>query len=170
MIFVTVGSALPFDRLIEAVDRIAGEGVLGDDVFAQIGSGTYLPKHCAYERFLDRARYVERFEGASFVISHAGIGAISSALRAGKAIAVMPRLKSHGELVDDHQRATAVKFQQLGHLLTFSSAEELRSLTGSLPRFVPAPRRPNRQGVASEVGAFLGSLAVAEGSEQASSR
>lgn len=42
MIFVTVGTQLPFDRLIEMVDEAAPE--LDQEIFAQTGSGKYIPK------------------------------------------------------------------------------------------------------------------------------
>ena len=47
VIFVTVGTQLPFDRLIDAVDRWAGEGE-GREVFAQVGDSTLVPRHISY--------------------------------------------------------------------------------------------------------------------------
>ena len=155
MIFVTVGSSLPFDRLIQTVDDVAGEGILGDQLFAQIGSGRYVPKSFACESYVDRERYAELIETADAVVSHAGIGTISMALRMRKPIAVMPRLRSRGELVDDHQRTTAARFQQMGHVMSFANADELRRIAPSIKSFVPVPRRPDAAGIACEIGAFL---------------
>lgn len=158
MIFVTVGSSLPFDRLIQAVDDVAGEGLLGARLFAQIGSGRYVPKHFPSERYVDRPRYSQLVETADAMVSHAGIGTISMALQMRKPIAVMPRLKSLGELVDDHQRATAAKFEQMGHVMSFTDAEELRRIAPTLEGFVPVPRRPNAAGIAREIGAYLAEM------------
>ena len=158
MIFVTVGSSLPFDRLIRTVDEVAGEGALEGRIFGQIADGRYEPKHFPSERYVDRARYAGLVEAADVIISHAGIGTISMALQMGKPVAVMPRLKSLGELVDDHQRATAAKFKQMGHVMSFADAAELRSLAPTLKGFVPVPRRPNADGIAREIGSFLAGL------------
>jgi len=52
MIFATVGTQLPFDRLIEALDAWAGEHP-HIEVFAQIGCGNYLPCHMEWTRDMD---------------------------------------------------------------------------------------------------------------------
>ena len=51
MIFVTVGTSLPHDGLIEKIDELAGAGILNDEVIAQIGAGSYIPKNIQYIRF-----------------------------------------------------------------------------------------------------------------------
>ena len=43
MIFVSTGTQLPFDRLIEMVDRIAGE--LDEEIVVQAKPGKYKPSH-----------------------------------------------------------------------------------------------------------------------------
>ena len=46
MTFVTLGTQnFPFDRLLELVDRLIGDGILHGEVFAQSGCSTYAPKH-----------------------------------------------------------------------------------------------------------------------------
>ena len=47
MIFVTVGTQLPFDRLVRAVDAWAAEHPQVD-VFGQIGPASFRPKHFAH--------------------------------------------------------------------------------------------------------------------------
>src|SRR5690606_314677 len=95
MIFVSVGSQLPFDRLIRAVDGWAcGRGL---DVFAQIGQSAYLPRNIQYSVYLDSTAYREKVEKCTLFVSHAGIGSIVSALSNGKPVIVMPRSKLLGE-------------------------------------------------------------------------
>ena len=51
MIFVTVGTQLPFDRMIRVVDEwVAQTG--RRDVFAQIGDASYTPSATQWVRFL----------------------------------------------------------------------------------------------------------------------
>ena len=53
MIFVIHGTeAFPFDRLAKEIDALKADGTLADEVFMQLGSCTYEPTHCAFERYL----------------------------------------------------------------------------------------------------------------------
>lgn len=86
MIFVTVGSVAPFDRLVMRVDELAGEGRLSD-VVAQIGNGSYVPKNAKWFRF--EPGLTEHFRKADLIITHNGAGTIFELLALGrKAIAV----------------------------------------------------------------------------------
>lgn len=155
MIFLTVGSALPFDRLVTMIDELVGEGVLLEEIFAQIGDGEYKPKHFSYERFLSESQFQETVADASAIVSHAGIGTITSSLRHRKPLLVLPRTAEFGELVDDHQEKTAKAYSSLGHLLVFRNPQELRSCLQELPTFQPQPRTPNVDGVSLEIGRLL---------------
>ena len=106
MIFVTVGSDVPFDRLVSAVDEWAG--LTGRrDVFAQIGRSSLRPSHIEHTAFIDPRVFVDRMKQASVVVSHAGMGTILTALYYQKPLLVMPRRASLGETRSDHQFATA---------------------------------------------------------------
>ena len=56
MIFVTIGSMFPFDRLIQVMDAWALANP-GQDVLAQIGNGTYEPKHMKFVRRLSQTEF-----------------------------------------------------------------------------------------------------------------
>ena len=51
MIFVTVGSQMPFDRLIRTVDDWAG-GCRAPQMIAQIAGGDYVPDYMQWQRFI----------------------------------------------------------------------------------------------------------------------
>ena len=58
MIFVTVGEQLPFDRLIKTVDEwAASQG--REDVFAQIGKASYIPKHIKWTKFVSPEKFIK---------------------------------------------------------------------------------------------------------------
>lgn len=105
MIFVTVGTQLPFDRLVETVDKWVG--MTGSEVFAQTGSTFYKPLNLKYSDFLNPSEVEEIFKKATLVVSHAGIGSILSALKYRKPIIIMPRRASLNEHRNEHQLATA---------------------------------------------------------------
>lgn len=108
MILVTVGTQLGFDRLLKALDEWLSANP--NEVVAQIGSGEYHPVNMVYHEFLDVESLNELFDNASLIISHAGMGSIITALERGKPIIIVPRRADLGEHRNDHQLATAEKF------------------------------------------------------------
>ena len=158
VIFLAVGSQFGFDRLVKAVDDAIEKRVVQDSVFAQIGPGSYLPRRMEYVITLEKEAFDKTLNTCQAMISHAGIGNISLALKLGKSLLVMPRLKQYGEVVNDHQVDTARKFEQLGHILAAYDTEDLTEKIQLLKTFVPRPRAPNRQGVIDRIGSFLLSL------------
>jgi UDP-N-acetylglucosamine transferase subunit ALG13 len=124
MIFATVGTQGPFDRLIRTIDGWAGANGR-TEVFAQTGPSDYRSEHIRTKRFIDATEFRERVEAASLVISHAGMGSIITALELGKRIIVMPRLASLGEHRNDHQVATAKRFAEQGAITVAFTEQEL---------------------------------------------
>jgi UDP-N-acetylglucosamine transferase subunit ALG13 len=114
-VFVGVGThSQPFDRLLEIVDRAVGSGVLSGPVVAQGGPSTYQPKHYELTDWLAPDEVTEAIARAEYVVSHAGSGLLSGALRAGRRPLVLPRLERHGEHYDDHQLQIVAKLGELG--------------------------------------------------------
>ena len=108
MIFLTVGTQLPFDRLVAAVDawaaRNPGVGVFGQ--IADPGPAGYRPKNFDWVADLDPAAFDARFRAAGCIVAHAGMGTIIGALGQAKPLLVMPRRAHLGEQRNDHQFAT----------------------------------------------------------------
>jgi UDP-N-acetylglucosamine transferase subunit ALG13 len=125
MIFITVGTDLPFDRMMKVIDQWAGE-TGRKDVFAQIGEGGWQPKHVPFVEFLEPAEFKKRFAEATLIIGHAGMGTILSALLHGKPILVMPKKASFGEHRNEHQTATAKRMMALGNVNVAFDEAELR--------------------------------------------
>lgn len=125
MIFVTVGTDLPFDRMVRIIDAWAGEN-RHREVFAQIGEGGWEPEHIRFSHFLQPPEFVECFKAASVIISHAGMGTILSALHYRKPILVMPKRASLGEHRNEHQLATARRMMNLGNVNVAFDEAELR--------------------------------------------
>jgi UDP-N-acetylglucosamine transferase subunit ALG13 len=143
MILLTVGSQLPFDRMVRTVDEWA-EGNQGVEVFAQIGQSTYRPRRLRWQPALDPPEFQRRLEDATAVIAHAGMGTILKAWELGKPIIVMPRRAELGEVLNDHQVATARRLQELGRIaVAFDEADLWRQLD-SLRHLRPAERIADR--------------------------
>lgn len=111
MIFLTVGTQGPFDRLTKAVDEWCAQGGK-PEVFGQIGALThsnYQPKNFKCVERLAPDAFDSQFAQAELIVSHAGMGSIISALQAGKQIVIMPRRTHLREHRNDHQVATVQK-------------------------------------------------------------
>lgn len=131
MIFVTVGTQLSFDRLIQAVNKWA-EQENRNDVFAQIGPNSWHPPSVTWSEFVGTDEFRERVEQADVVVAHAGMGSIITALELGKPILVMPRRADLGEHRNDHQMATAKRFLEQGRIHVAFDEEELLSMLHDL--------------------------------------
>jgi UDP-N-acetylglucosamine transferase subunit ALG13 len=159
MIFLTVGTyPLPFDRLLMAVDEAIKNGVIEEEVFAQVGLSGYIPRNMDYAKMLDKETFDSHFQKASGIISHAGMGTITMALSNHKPLLAMPRLKRYREVVNDHQLAIAKKFSELGHILVAYDTEDLPERIHQLKSFVPRERKANPEAVAERIRCFLNSL------------
>ncbi len=115
---------MPFDRMVAAVDRWAGERNRRD-VFAQIGPTEWRPSHVEWTEFIEPEQFKQRVESCRVLIAHAGMGSILTALEAGKPILVMPRRGELRETRNDHQVATARRFLELGKVAVAMDESEL---------------------------------------------
>lgn len=136
MIFVTVGSDIPFDRLIKAVDRWARERNR-PDVFAQVGRGAWEPKFIPFAAMLEPPEFKARLAASRIVVGHAGMGTILSALQSSKPILVMPRRGNLGETRNDHQMATARELLAMGKVNVAFDEEDLLGCLDRLEEFAP---------------------------------
>ena len=136
MIFVTIGTQEPFDRLIKVMDELALE--LKDiEIIAQVSQTNYKIKNMKILNFVAPAEFNKYFSEAQLVVSHAGMGTIISALEQKKPIIVMPRLMQYKEHRNEHQLATANRFDKLGYIHVAYNEDELKNrlidiLTGNL--------------------------------------
>ena len=158
MIFLTVGTQFPFDRLVKGVDQAFDGGLIDEEIFAQIGESSYKPCNFESAASLEKKAFDKYLKESSRIISHAGMGTITMALDNNKPLLVMPRLKKYGEVVNDHQAAISRKFEELGHLLAVYDVEDLPDGIRKLKNFIPQERKANPDAVADRIHRFLNSL------------
>lgn len=106
MIFVTVGSLFPFDRLIRLADEIAPT-LPNEQFFAQIGDGAYEPVNMEFARLVPRPEFMRRLGQSKVLVAHAGMGSVITAMDTGIPVILVPRVLEWGEHTTDHQMATA---------------------------------------------------------------
>jgi UDP-N-acetylglucosamine transferase subunit ALG13 len=161
--FVAVGlHGQPFDRLLELVDRAAGSGLLPTPVVAQTGSCRYRPRHFDATAWMKPTEVDRAVAGAQVVISHAGAGIVSSALRFGRRPMVLPRLVRHGEHYDDHQQQLVEKLADLDLVVALQDEigeDELRHAATPLPEIDTGQTLSVRDAVSRELDGIVKTLA-----------
>lgn len=141
MIFATVGTQIPFDRLIRILDRIAAE--TDEEIVAQTSrEAQFVPEHLDTVAFLTPSEFDAMFRRARLVVAHAGMGTIISAMEQGKPLIVFPRKASLGEHRNDHQQATAAQMKASGTVAVAFDEDELRRLIFSDRDLTPQPMPP----------------------------
>ena len=143
MILLSVGTQLPFDRLVRAVDDWA-MATKRTDVVAQVGPSTYAPRSLKAFPFLAPEAFRELQLNATIMISHAGMGSILTALEYGKPIIIMPRDHLRGEHRNGHQMATAERFKAVPGIYVASDEHGLTEHLTRLAELTGSQRLPSR--------------------------
>ncbi len=163
MILLTVGTQLPFDRLVRAIDAWCAEQGT-ETVFGQIadpGAGGYRPAHFEWASFVDPERFDALFAEARVIVGHAGMGTIIGGLTAGKPVVIMPRRAALGEHRNDHQWATAMQFRDRALLHVATDETELpaaiEAALAAAPEAQGAARTPGHaeEGLIAALSAFI---------------
>ncbi|MBB3659244.1 UDP-N-acetylglucosamine transferase subunit ALG13 [Rhizobium sp. BK650] len=126
MIVVTVGTQLPFDRLIMMIDEIAPS--LSEEVFSQIGAGHFKPVNHSWSANVEASEFDQKLRSCSLIVSHAGIGTVLKAYAYRKPIILVPRLSSFGEHRNDHQLATVGALKERPGIYIAESKAQLNDL------------------------------------------
>jgi UDP-N-acetylglucosamine--N-acetylmuramyl-(pentapeptide) pyrophosphoryl-undecaprenol N-acetylglucosamine transferase len=145
--FLAVGThSQPFDRIVELVDRAAGEGVLPQPVLAQVGVSTVAMRHGEAHGIITPEEMGDAVRRSRYIVTHAGTGTISTALRAGRRPLVLARTAAHGEHFDDHQQQIVDKLAELGLVVPLGdriTAADLEAADAPLPRPEDLPQHPS---------------------------
>ena len=94
-------------------------GTIRDEVWAQIGAGSYTPKHLKWFRF---ARSLEKlYDRADVVVSNCGAGTILENATKGRRLVVIRNPNMKG----GHEWELVQKMEEGGHLIWCKSLENL---------------------------------------------
>ena len=126
-------SPLPFDRMMEAVAALRPSSSSSSTARASRHPG-WPERH----EFLSFGEVVEAMEAADVVVSHAGVGSIICALRAGHTPVVLPRLERYSETVDDHQLELCRALEAQRRVVVVWNSDRITETVAA----APARRRP----------------------------
>lgn len=151
MIFVTVGTnEARFDRLLHAVAELP----IDESLLIQHGHSARIGRpNAELIDFLSFERMVETIRSARVVLTHAGVGSMMVALANGKRPIVVPRRRSFGEAVDDHQLQLGRRFAAAGLVTLVESPVELTEALAREPE--EAAVLPAVSSLASDLRSFI---------------
>jgi len=129
MIFVTTGTTLCFDKLIETVDDLVGNGQISEPTVCQIGNSKYIPKNCEYFRF--QPSIDNWIQKASLVICHGGTGTVLSLIKKNKPFIAVANKRG----ADDHQSQFLSQLGKMGCILWTNNINELPALIKKVSTF-----------------------------------
>ncbi len=136
MIFATVGTHQdPFERMIVGLEQMPNAA----ELVVQYG---YARPPEGVGRAVDFMSFEEmeaNFGAAEAVITHAGVGSILCARRAGHLPIVVPRFTELGEHVDDHQVELTKALAGRGEVEPVWRDEEIAAALTRIPPRAPGP-------------------------------
>lgn len=126
-VLVTIGTFVPFDRLVSAVADLKKSGAIQSQVIAQVGDskltfeGIETFPSCSYDEMN------QLMKESALVICHGGSGSILGALKAGCRVVAMPRKPEFGEVYDDHQVELIEALAERGLIGAAASEDDLQA-------------------------------------------
>lgn len=139
-LFVSVGTQLPFPRLINAVEALEVDGYT--EVIYQTADADFQSnKGIAFESLTPK-QYEQYFNECDIFISHAGMGSIITALDNNKPIIILSRIYAYDEHRNDHQIATAEKFKSFDNIYYAKSEGDIANLIKEVSN-KPTSRKKN---------------------------
>ena len=113
MILVLTGfSYHPFDRLVKAMDEIAGR--MAEEILIQKGSSKVEVVHAKSFDWDSYERIEELVKSARIIVCHAGVGTLLDCKRNEKHMIIVPRRREFGESFDNHQEEIAIAINSKG--------------------------------------------------------
>ena len=151
MIFVSVGTnEARFDRLLEAVAGLP----LDEAMLIQHGHSSAVGRAGAeLVDFLSFEEMIAAVGRSRVVVTHAGVGSVMVSLANGKRPVVVPRRKSFGEAVDDHQLQLGRRFAEAGLVTLVEEPEDIATALALEQR--PAALVPSTSSLAADLGRLL---------------
>ena len=137
MVFITLGTqGNQFQRCLKMVEELIDTLHPDHEFIAQVGDTKYESDKIKTLKFVPEDDFKKYIASADFVITHAGSGALFSAIKQGKKAIAVARLHKYNEMGNDHQTELVRKLTEDGYILdgTHSIVEAWTKLDGFTPR------------------------------------
>ena len=139
MILVTLGTQdKSFKRLLDAIQNEIDKGNIKDKVIVQAGcSADFKSNDMQIFDYIPMDEFEKLMQECDILITHGGVGSITTGLRNNKKVIAAARLKKYKEHVNDHQLDIIKSFSDSGHIVGLSSVDELGEALKKVKDFKP---------------------------------
>jgi UDP-N-acetylglucosamine transferase subunit ALG13 len=127
MIFITTGTQLPFERLLNNVDEWASNNT-DTKIVAQAGVTDFKSQFIKVYDFLSPEQYINYIKESKLIIGHAGSGTLLTAIKYNKPAILMPRRYDLCEHRSEHQLGMATFFNSREGIYISKTKESLFKL------------------------------------------
>ncbi len=159
MILVLLGTfPTAFPRPLIEIEKLCKEGWLKEEIIVQNGHTQFESSYMTMRTFIPPDELTALCIDARIVISHAGTGSLTKAIKLGKKIIAVARLAKYQEMVDDHQVEILTVFSDLNYVLPWTDGVSLSTLLQSIEDFKPSPYVSNKQDIIKYLDDYITSL------------
>lgn len=156
MIFVVLGThELPFNRLLEEINRQIQEGNITERVLVQAGHTKYRSPEMDFIDFTTYEEMNHLYEQARIIITHGGTGSITLGVKMGKKVIAVPRMMKYGEHNDDHQLEIVNQFYLSGHILYWNEPLKFDDVLKQIESFEPLPYESGKSEIITIIQDFI---------------
>jgi len=143
----------PFHRLLEAIEN--SEFVLQHEVIIQSGYTSFNSTNFTSFDFCTQEEINHLINDADLLITHAGVGSITNALKREKKVIVAPRLSKYKEMKNDHQLQIMEAFAKKGYVLPLIDFNQIDDMVKISKNFIPNKYESNVKNVISCIEDFI---------------
>ena len=159
MIFVLLGTQNnDFHRLLEEIEKLINKGIIHDKVIVQAGYTKYKSDKMKILDLIPREEFKEYQEKANIIITHGGVGSISSSIEKGKKVIAVPRMHEYGEHVNNHQKEIVKDFNDKGYIIGIEKVEDLKQAIIKSKEFEPKKYQPNNEKMLKIIEEFIDNI------------
>ena len=156
MILVTLGTNdKSFIRLIKEIEELIIAGVIKEEVVVQAGFTKYESKYMKIFDLIPMEEFNELMKNCNILITHGGVGTITSGLNNKKKVIAVPRLAKYGEHVNDHQLQIIENFAESGFVLAAYEVSELKDVLSKVEEFSPKSYTSNTENMIALVREYI---------------
>ena len=148
MILVLLGTQNnSFHRLLKEIENCIDNKIINEDVMVQAGYTKYSSDKMEIFDFISANKFNELLQRANLIITHGGVGSITSSIKIGKKVIAIPRLKEFNEHVNNHQIQIIESFDHLGYIKAIYNVNELENAIKNIDSFTPNKYISNNQNI-----------------------
>lgn len=146
LIFITLGTQkFPFPRLLNQVEYLLKNNFINDTVICQTGFTKFHSDQMQCFNFIEKDFFQECLKNSDLIISHAGAGTITSALKNNKNLIIVPRMQKYHEHIDDHQLEISHIFYKKNYAFECLEIDKLYQLINDIKNHTFLPYQSNTE-------------------------